>query len=138
MSFELDLTPIENEAGDFLSRLRIEMFKAFAREKKDKGITQLQIAKIMGVDKTQVSRLLRGTGNPTARTISDLAFALDCKPTVTFSPLIAGGNREARDPRRKAVFSNVPATDSSGITTPSIAKSAFSGHTTTKKTHVPV
>jgi transcriptional regulator with XRE-family HTH domain len=138
MSFELDLTPIENEAGDFLSRLRIEMFKAFSRAKKEKGITQLQVAQIMGVDKTQVSRLLRGTGNPTARTISDLAFALDCKPTVTFSPLIAGGNGEARDPSRKAVFSNVPATDSSGVTAPSKEKSALGGYTTTKNTYVPV
>jgi transcriptional regulator with XRE-family HTH domain len=94
MSFEFDIEPIDNEAGDFHHRLSIELFKAFAQAKKDKGITQRKIAEIMGVDKSQVSRILRGIGNPTARTISDFAFALDCKPTLTLTPILSGGNRE--------------------------------------------
>ncbi len=35
MSFEFDISPIDNEAGDFHHRFSVELFKAFARAKKD-------------------------------------------------------------------------------------------------------
>ncbi|KAJ03293.1 helix-turn-helix domain-containing protein [Sulfitobacter mediterraneus] len=95
MSFELDIDPIDNEAADFLNRLHIELFQAFVQAKKNKGVTQRQVAEIMGVDKSQVSRILRGSGNPTARTISDFAFALDCMPAISLIPIKPSGNLDA-------------------------------------------
>ena len=115
MSFEFDIKPIDNEAGDFHHRFSVELFKAFAKAKKDKGITQRKIAEIIGVDKSQVSRILRGIGNPTIRTISDLAFALECKPTLTFIPITAGANGEENHvsrstPAVEAYNANSPST----------------------------
>lgn len=123
MSFEFDISPIDNEGGDFHHRLSVELFKAFAHAKKDKGLTQRKIAEIMGVDKSQVSRILRGLGNPTVRTISDFAFALNCKPTLTLTPITGGGNREENHTygsqtvgKSYDVRAEGPATRSSGVT----------------------
>jgi transcriptional regulator with XRE-family HTH domain len=102
MSFELDINPIDNEAADFLNRLHIELFQAFVQAKKDKGVTQRQIAEIMGVDKSQISRILRGSGNPTARTISDFAFALDCMPAISLIPIRPSGNLDVNHSSRNA------------------------------------
>ena len=110
MSFEFDIEPIDNEAGDFHHRFSVELFKAFANAKKDRGITQRKIADIIGVDKSQVSRILRGIGNPTIRTISDLAFALECKPTLTFTPITGGDNGQENHASRRT-----PTVDAYGV-----------------------
>lgn len=97
MSFEIDISPIENETADFLHRLHGEIYRAFLLAKKNDGVTQSQIANILNVDKSHVSRILRGSGNPTAKTIAELAYALNCKPSIAMARFHAVGNQRPRD-----------------------------------------
>ncbi|EMI7062222.1 MULTISPECIES: helix-turn-helix transcriptional regulator [Providencia] len=48
----------------------------------DAGITQHKLATILGKSKSFVSQILNGKRNMTLRTLSNICFALDLKPTI--------------------------------------------------------
>ncbi|MEZ2758917.1 helix-turn-helix domain-containing protein [Providencia vermicola] len=48
----------------------------------DAGITQHKLANILGKSKSFVSQILNGKRNMTLRTLSNICFALDLKPTI--------------------------------------------------------
>lgn len=48
----------------------------------DAGITQHKLATILGKSKSFVSQILSGNRNMTLRTLSNICFALDLKPTI--------------------------------------------------------
>lgn len=48
--------------------------------------TKKRIANRLEVDKSVVTRLLSGSSNMTLRSLSDLAWALDCTPTILLTP----------------------------------------------------
>lgn len=48
----------------------------------DAGITQHKLANILGKSKSFVSQILNGRRNMTLRTLSNICFALDLKPTI--------------------------------------------------------
>jgi len=56
--------------GDNLKRIRIK-----------KGITQIEIARRLGVDRSFVSNIENGKNNPTLSTITSLAKVLDVPST---------------------------------------------------------
>ena len=49
-----------------------------------KGVTQKEIAKKLGLSKARISKLFSGKSNMTLRTLSDICFALDVKPKWHF------------------------------------------------------
>ena len=51
------------------------------------GLTQAELAERCGIDQGDVSRIERGSVNPTARTLQRLADALDAK--LQFVPLVS-------------------------------------------------
>jgi transcriptional regulator with XRE-family HTH domain len=50
--------------------------KAFAEEKAARNLTQAEIARALGVDRSVINRQLMGTENLTVRRIGELAWAL--------------------------------------------------------------
>lgn len=67
------------------------------RLRKKERLTQQQLAKVSGVQQSEISRIERGQANPTFRTLHQLAHAL--KKTIGFVDL--GGSRR-RAGRRSA------------------------------------
>ncbi|MEO9168125.1 MAG: helix-turn-helix transcriptional regulator [Aestuariivirga sp.] len=60
-----------------LSNIAVEVFR-------EKGITQSEMARQLGVDRSFVSRILKGVGNPTIRTIGEIAGVLGYRPQLVF------------------------------------------------------
>jgi transcriptional regulator with XRE-family HTH domain len=65
---------------------------AFFEAKKEKGITQRAICKELDADKAVVSRILSGAGNPTARTIAELASAMGYRPEIILHKIQSGAD----------------------------------------------
>lgn len=51
------------------------------------GITQQQLAEKTGIRQGDISKLERGNGNPSLRTLQRLADGLGMKLNISFSPL---------------------------------------------------
>ncbi len=60
--------------------------------RKQRGLTQQQLAKVSGIQQSEISRIERGQGNPTWQTLAALAAAL--KTTVGFA--MKGASARAR------------------------------------------
>ena len=71
--------------------------------RKKQGWTQQQFAKASGVQQSEISRIERGQGNPTYRTLQALAHA--AKMTVTFAASKAIRARASARHRRPATAS---------------------------------
>ena len=56
----------------------------FARA--SRGISQDTLAEWTGMDQSDISKLERGTANPSIKTLRKIADALDCKLVVSFEP----------------------------------------------------
>ncbi len=67
----------KEEPSYWIALALIEFTSGFARQMKDRGITQKHLAQLMGVKPPTVSKWLRGTENLTVGTMCKLAFALD-------------------------------------------------------------
>ncbi len=77
MSFRLKVSSRSRKAGRFIGRVRDEIVKAFLQEKEAHGISQEKVAQTLGVNRSQINRILKGEENLTLRTVADLAWALD-------------------------------------------------------------
>src|SRR5579885_2841820 len=77
MSFQFAPDRRKRIAGRFFARVRRELQKACLEEKTERGVTQAQLARDLGVDRAVVCRQLAGTSNLTLRTLADYAWALN-------------------------------------------------------------
>lgn len=66
----------------FLSQVHAMVARAALEARKERGATQSQVAREMGVDRATISRLLSGAGNPTIRTIGELAGVMGYRPEL--------------------------------------------------------
>lgn len=82
MSFKFSMSRKDRIASRFLGQLHAAFSNAGVEAKKERGLTQKQIAAELNVDKAAVSRILKGIGNPTARTIGELAAAMGYRPEL--------------------------------------------------------
>jgi transcriptional regulator with XRE-family HTH domain len=82
MSFKISLSPKDRIAGRFLAQLHAVFSNAAVDAKRKRRLTQKQIANELGVDKSVVSRIFKGGGNPTARTIGELAAVMGYRPEL--------------------------------------------------------
>ena len=79
MSYQLNISPRARKAGRFISKVHKEIQKAFVAS----GLKQNDLAKKLEIDRSVVNRQLLGESNLTLRSISDLAWAMDCN--ISFS-----------------------------------------------------
>jgi DNA-binding phage protein len=71
----------EAASGAFAAELdgRIELGAAIATARKARCLTQVALSELAGVQQAEISRIERGSGNPTAATLLRLADALGQK-----------------------------------------------------------
>lgn len=87
MSFSLKIDPKDRATGRFKSRVNRSLVKAVIKAKREKNLTQSQIAEQMGVDKSTLSKILNGKGNLTLKTIGDISWVLGLRPEISFFDL---------------------------------------------------
>ena len=66
--------------GSYLFRVTEDILIAM----EDLGITKSELAKKLGISKSRISQLLRGSSNMTIGTLSDIAYALGLNLDKTF------------------------------------------------------
>lgn len=86
-SFSLNMSPKERATGRFMGRVNRALVKAVIAAKREKNLTQSQIAEQMEVDKSTISRIINGRGNLTLRTIGEISWVLGLRPDITFSKI---------------------------------------------------
>lgn len=86
-SFSLNMSPKERATGRFMGRVNRALVKAVITAKREKNLTQSQIAEQMEVDKSTISRIINGRGNLTLRTIGEISWVLGLRPDITFSKI---------------------------------------------------
>ena len=64
---------------------RARLGAQLAAARKARGLTQIALSKLSGIQQAEISRIERGAGNPTATTLFRLAVALDQE--LTFVPV---------------------------------------------------
>jgi DNA-binding phage protein len=81
-------------AARFIAQVHAVLARAAVEARKERGVTQAGVARELGVDRATISRLLAGGGNPTVRTIGELAGALGYRPELVLHKMqpAAGGN----------------------------------------------
>jgi hypothetical protein len=84
MSFQISITPKERAAGRFVSRVRRALQKALTEAEIEHGTTQSDIARAIGVNRSVISRELRGHKDLGLSRVAEFAWALGRRPSITF------------------------------------------------------
>lgn len=77
-------------AARFLGQVHAVLTRAAVESRAERGVTQASVARELGIDRATISRLLSGAGNPTVRTIGELAGALGYRPELVLHKVQAG------------------------------------------------
>lgn len=95
-SFRITITPSQRAAGRFVSRVRRAIQKALAEETQKNGITQSDLARSIGVNRSVVCREIRGHKDMTLGRVAELAWALGRKPVFELpEQIVPHGNNQA-------------------------------------------
>lgn len=81
MSYRLKIDPKSRKSAKFISQLQ----KKIQAELVATGMTQQQVAEILGVDRSVINRRLKGSANLTARSIAEFAYAFDKNVVLEFA-----------------------------------------------------
>ena len=74
----------EFKAGYDALEPEFSLIKALMDARLEKGLTQKELAEMTGISQGDISRIERGTANPSIKTIQRLATALDKKVHILF------------------------------------------------------
>lgn len=74
--YQTRLDPKERQVARFLGNVERAFQRAFTDAKKQRKLTQQQIAVALGVDRSAINRRLLGRENMTERTLAEMAFAM--------------------------------------------------------------
>lgn len=80
-SFQISITPSKRAAGRFVSRVRRALQKALAEEAEKRDLTQADLARAIGVNRSVIHRELRGHKDLTLGRVAELAWALGRRAT---------------------------------------------------------
>jgi transcriptional regulator with XRE-family HTH domain len=86
MSFQIALDKYERAYGALVRAVQAALQATFAEESNDRGLTQADLSRELGISPSVISRKLNGSGNATLRSISDLFTAMGREPLSSFHP----------------------------------------------------
>lgn len=134
MSYSMKISKRDRATGRFKSRVHRALMKAVIAAKNERNLTQSQIASLMEVDKSVVSRILNGRGNLTLKTIGDISWVLGLRPEISFVELDAGVAQNANHMQQEQVVASEAAKTPSGsngwvVTSPRNSAPTTSGTT---------
>lgn len=75
-SFRLKIDPKERQVARFFGAVERAFQKAFMDAKKERKLTQQQLAVALGINRSAINRRLLGRENMTERTLAEMAFAM--------------------------------------------------------------
>lgn len=87
-SFQITIEPHKRAAGRFIGNVRRGLQKAYAHEKKNRGLTQADIARTLGVHRSVINRELTGLKDMTLGRVAELAQILGRKAVIDFPELV--------------------------------------------------
>ena len=90
--FEFDVQPRDAAGSGAIDRVNKALLKAVGKRMETHRITRSEIAKRLDVDKSVVSRWLRGNQNITPRTFGEILWALDFDFEVVLEDLLDGSD----------------------------------------------
>lgn len=80
MSFEFSLNERDKASAKFMTKVHRALMREMIRTAKEKKMTRSDIARLLEIDRSAVSRALNGKSNLTIRTVSDLCWAMGVEP----------------------------------------------------------
>jgi transcriptional regulator with XRE-family HTH domain len=83
-SFQITITPSKRAAGRFISRVRRVIQRALAEEANTRGLTQSDLARAIGVNRSVINREIQGTSDITLGRVGELAWALGRRAVIVF------------------------------------------------------
>lgn len=115
MSYKKIFSRKERISSRFLAQVHAEIANAAILAKAERGLTQSRVAEELGVDKSVISRILKGVGNPTVRTIGELTAILGYRPELVLHKIDAhvGSNSFKIHSANNRVVMKYPATGTS-------------------------
>ena len=124
-SFQISLTPSRREAARFVTRVRRVIQKALAEEEKNRGLTQSDIARTIGVHRSVINREIRGYKDITLGRVAELAYAMGRKAILDMPEIKgSGGNIAPRADTTSVQISTTLETADELGTLPAPAKAA--------------
>lgn len=106
-SFQITLSPTKRAAGRFIAKVRRALQNAFAEENRNRGLTQSDIARELGVHRSVINRELRGDKDLTLGRVGELARVLGRRAEFSLTKLEEapgnGGGFTLRVPSRPVV-----------------------------------
>lgn len=81
MSFKLQMSPRDKASARFIAAVQKAIVEIALAEKEKTKITQQEIAKRLGVNRSVINRMLKGEANLTLRSVAEFAWALGYTPS---------------------------------------------------------
>lgn len=101
MSYQIAIPKTRRAAARFIQQVRAQLLRAVA----EADVSQADIARELGVNRSVVNRELRGTSDLSLGRVAEIAVILGCLPKLTLENLsvVAGGaNRPSFEVRSTA------------------------------------
>lgn len=112
MSFEFEIDPKEAASAEFMTNVHRILLREMTKAAKQNKVSRTDIARILNVDKSAITRAMNGKSNLTIRSISDLLWAIGAVPEF-----------DAHQPQDE-VGCNAPAESRPSLTTVAVVKLA--------------
>ncbi len=95
MSFQIDVAPKDLWAARFVGKLRRELQRAYEEARDRRGMKRIRLAEKLGVDRSQITRWLKGTSEMTMTSYAHLLWALeaDIEVRIDFMTNARGNDR---------------------------------------------
>lgn len=77
MSFRFDIGARGRSASRLIGNLRSDLLAALVQYRCEKGLTQQQLAELVGISRSDLNQYLSGQKELTLRSAADIAFVLD-------------------------------------------------------------
>lgn len=101
-----DVTEKDLTAVDFMSRLNRTLIETYLKERDgDRKLSKKDIAALLGVDRSVVTRMLQGKANLTERKIGELLWSMGYKGTLHVERVVEG-NQAPQKPTMKQIDTN--------------------------------